>query len=524
MQDEIHEFDRLQVWELVPRPDYVMIIALKWIYKVKLDEYGDVLKNKAAIHCHVRMLCSDTLDEDLSFQTTVLPSKRFLCIVTTVVLLLSAIIMSSTPGPSTLTYVIISFKSGLRKAWLNYNMADEMFPALLPKDLMNYTSLLCMGDFGEISANTPLAFTASASVPAIAKIYLAWEIPSGSMINQCLMGKNSRRNLYKLFRPFSLIRQIWAVLDPMIKRWQCRKGMEWKKRKIKKTASTKQPKSKSAIEKLSKPAPASKPKPAKEKPSKPSTAKPPKPKPAKATTPYNKAKQAIQEHVEEAIQTTPEVEVEGQGFKPIVTEETSCPYLWLAWHTPKRGEEKSHRPIHTPKGRLARFPLSPLAFLTMLNTRGPGPNPGISHVALIGPYLEPRHDDQFSPHFYGCILYHCSGSPDIIFSTSCSSSDRTSETVIGASDSPPLSLLSPPLSDNSLSVPTTSLSSLPLALFCKISSLTPRSLSLDDYDSTHCNLQILRCHSSLFLAWLTRINANAIMVKADCRGKTRRTS
>nr|GEV47484.1 integrase, catalytic region, zinc finger, CCHC-type, peptidase aspartic, catalytic [Tanacetum cinerariifolium] len=47
MQDEIHEFDRLQVWELVPQPDYVMTIALKWIYKVKLDEYGDVLKNKA---------------------------------------------------------------------------------------------------------------------------------------------------------------------------------------------------------------------------------------------------------------------------------------------------------------------------------------------------------------------------------------------------------------------------------------------------------------------------------------------
>nr|GEX36119.1 retrovirus-related Pol polyprotein from transposon TNT 1-94 [Tanacetum cinerariifolium] len=47
MQDEIHKFDRLQVWELVPQPDCVMIIALKWIYKVKLDEYSDVLKNKA---------------------------------------------------------------------------------------------------------------------------------------------------------------------------------------------------------------------------------------------------------------------------------------------------------------------------------------------------------------------------------------------------------------------------------------------------------------------------------------------
>ncbi|GKC41745.1 retrovirus-related pol polyprotein from transposon TNT 1-94 [Tanacetum coccineum] len=35
--------------ELVPRPDCVMIIALKWNYKVKLDEYGDVLKNKARL-------------------------------------------------------------------------------------------------------------------------------------------------------------------------------------------------------------------------------------------------------------------------------------------------------------------------------------------------------------------------------------------------------------------------------------------------------------------------------------------
>ncbi|GKD58213.1 gag-pol polyprotein [Tanacetum coccineum] len=35
--------------DLIPQPDCVMIIALKWIYKVKLDEYGDVLKNKAQL-------------------------------------------------------------------------------------------------------------------------------------------------------------------------------------------------------------------------------------------------------------------------------------------------------------------------------------------------------------------------------------------------------------------------------------------------------------------------------------------
>ncbi|GJT64355.1 retrovirus-related pol polyprotein from transposon TNT 1-94 [Tanacetum coccineum] len=46
MQEEIHEFERLQVLELVSCPDKVMLIKLKWIYKVKTDEFGRVLKNK----------------------------------------------------------------------------------------------------------------------------------------------------------------------------------------------------------------------------------------------------------------------------------------------------------------------------------------------------------------------------------------------------------------------------------------------------------------------------------------------
>ncbi|GKA98210.1 retrovirus-related pol polyprotein from transposon TNT 1-94 [Tanacetum coccineum] len=49
MQEEFNEFERLEVWELVPRPDRVMIITLKWIFKVKLDELGGVLKNKARL-------------------------------------------------------------------------------------------------------------------------------------------------------------------------------------------------------------------------------------------------------------------------------------------------------------------------------------------------------------------------------------------------------------------------------------------------------------------------------------------
>ncbi|GJR38530.1 retrovirus-related pol polyprotein from transposon TNT 1-94 [Tanacetum coccineum] len=49
IQEEIHEFERLQFWELVSCPDKVMLIKLKWIYKVKTNEFGEVLKNKARL-------------------------------------------------------------------------------------------------------------------------------------------------------------------------------------------------------------------------------------------------------------------------------------------------------------------------------------------------------------------------------------------------------------------------------------------------------------------------------------------
>ncbi|GKA86810.1 retrovirus-related pol polyprotein from transposon TNT 1-94, partial [Tanacetum coccineum] len=46
------EAKRLEVWELVPPPDKAFVITLKWIYKVKLDELGGILKNKARLVAH----------------------------------------------------------------------------------------------------------------------------------------------------------------------------------------------------------------------------------------------------------------------------------------------------------------------------------------------------------------------------------------------------------------------------------------------------------------------------------------
>ncbi|GKD64279.1 retrotransposon protein, putative, ty1-copia subclass [Tanacetum coccineum] len=51
-QEELNEFECLEVWELVLQPDKVMVITLKWIYKVKLDELGGILKNKARLVAH----------------------------------------------------------------------------------------------------------------------------------------------------------------------------------------------------------------------------------------------------------------------------------------------------------------------------------------------------------------------------------------------------------------------------------------------------------------------------------------
>ncbi|GKC66498.1 retrovirus-related pol polyprotein from transposon TNT 1-94 [Tanacetum coccineum] len=71
MQEELNEFERLGVWELVPRPDKVMVITLKWIYKVKLDELGGILKNKARLVAR-----GYHQEEDIDFEESFAPVAR----------------------------------------------------------------------------------------------------------------------------------------------------------------------------------------------------------------------------------------------------------------------------------------------------------------------------------------------------------------------------------------------------------------------------------------------------------------
>nr|GEU66710.1 hypothetical protein [Tanacetum cinerariifolium] len=47
MQEELHQFDRLDVWELVDRPLCKNVINMKWLWKNKRDEENTVIRNKS---------------------------------------------------------------------------------------------------------------------------------------------------------------------------------------------------------------------------------------------------------------------------------------------------------------------------------------------------------------------------------------------------------------------------------------------------------------------------------------------
>nr|GEX21889.1 putative ribonuclease H-like domain-containing protein [Tanacetum cinerariifolium] len=49
MQKELHQFIRLDVWELVPLPDGIKPLTLKWLFKNKHDEENTVIRNKTRL-------------------------------------------------------------------------------------------------------------------------------------------------------------------------------------------------------------------------------------------------------------------------------------------------------------------------------------------------------------------------------------------------------------------------------------------------------------------------------------------
>ncbi|GJR18577.1 retrovirus-related pol polyprotein from transposon TNT 1-94 [Tanacetum coccineum] len=108
MQEELNEFERLEVRELVPRPDKVMVITLKWIYKVKLDELGGILKNKARLVAR-----GYRQEEGIDFEESFTPVARLEAI--RIFLTFSAHMN------------MVVYQMDVKTAFLNGNLQEEIF-------------------------------------------------------------------------------------------------------------------------------------------------------------------------------------------------------------------------------------------------------------------------------------------------------------------------------------------------------------------------------------------------------------
>ncbi|GJU97262.1 retrovirus-related pol polyprotein from transposon TNT 1-94 [Tanacetum coccineum] len=103
MQEELNEFERLKVWELVPRPDKVMVITLKWIYKV-----GGIPKNKARL-----VACGYFQEEGIDFEESFAPVARLEAIR---IFLAFAAHMN-----------MVVYQMDVKTAFLNGNLREEVY-------------------------------------------------------------------------------------------------------------------------------------------------------------------------------------------------------------------------------------------------------------------------------------------------------------------------------------------------------------------------------------------------------------
>eukprot|EP00253_Pinus_taeda_P009829 PITA_09829 len=71
MDEELEQIEKNNTWELVPRPKDKNVIGTKWIFKNKLKENGEVIRNKA------RLVCKGyAQQEGIDFEETFAPVAR----------------------------------------------------------------------------------------------------------------------------------------------------------------------------------------------------------------------------------------------------------------------------------------------------------------------------------------------------------------------------------------------------------------------------------------------------------------
>jgi len=108
MQEELNQFQRADVWDPVPKPFQKNIIGTKWVFRNKLNEQGEVTRNRARLVAQ-----GYNQQEGIDYTKTFAPVARLEAIR----LLLSYAI----------NHGIILYQMDVKSAFLNGVMEEEVF-------------------------------------------------------------------------------------------------------------------------------------------------------------------------------------------------------------------------------------------------------------------------------------------------------------------------------------------------------------------------------------------------------------
>ena len=76
MKEELDQIEKNETWEIVPRPRNKNVIDTKWVFRNKMNEYGQAIRNKA------RLVCKGYVHiEGIDFDETFAPVARMEAII-----------------------------------------------------------------------------------------------------------------------------------------------------------------------------------------------------------------------------------------------------------------------------------------------------------------------------------------------------------------------------------------------------------------------------------------------------------
>mgnify|MGYP004727428341 CR=1 FL=1 len=72
MEKELNQFEKKKIWTLVERPQDHFIIGTKWIFRNKMNDKGEIIRNKTRL-----VVKGYAQEEGIDFDETFAPMTRF---------------------------------------------------------------------------------------------------------------------------------------------------------------------------------------------------------------------------------------------------------------------------------------------------------------------------------------------------------------------------------------------------------------------------------------------------------------